>query len=76
MSRIQISFAARAELISIPSTSGRGHGEGLLECADGPGKDGDVRMPTLIKMKEAPGREQERIDLEHLRMRLEDDAGK
>jgi len=35
-----------------------------------------VSIPTLIKMKEAAGREQDRIDIEHLRMRLEDDAGK
>jgi hypothetical protein len=34
-----------------------------------------VGIPTLIKMKEAAGREQDRIDIEHLRMRLEDDAG-
>jgi hypothetical protein len=35
-----------------------------------------VSIPTLIKMKEAAGREQDRIDIEHLRMRVEDDAGK
>ncbi|MGH7230091.1 MAG: hypothetical protein ACREJU_01865 [Nitrospiraceae bacterium] len=35
-----------------------------------------VSIPTLIKMKEAAAREQDRIDIEHLRMRLEDDAGK
>ncbi len=35
-----------------------------------------VAIPALIKMKEAAGREQDRIDIEHLRMRLEDDAGK
>jgi len=35
-----------------------------------------VSIPTLIKMKEAAGREQDRIDIEHLRMRLEEDAGK
>jgi len=35
-----------------------------------------VSTPTLIKMKEVAGREQDRIDIEHLRMRLEDDAGK
>ena len=34
-----------------------------------------VSIPTLIAMKEAAGREQDRIDIEHLRMRLEDDAG-
>lgn len=37
----------------------------------------DVRfvcIPTLIRMKEAAGRPQDRIDVEHLRMRLEDDA--
>lgn len=34
-----------------------------------------VSIPTLIAMKEAAGREQDRIDVEHLRMRLEDDAG-
>ncbi len=33
-----------------------------------------VSIPTLIKMKEATGREQDRIDIEHLCMRLEDDA--
>jgi len=33
-----------------------------------------VRIQTLIKMKEAAGREQDRIDIEHLRMSLEDDA--
>lgn len=34
-----------------------------------------VSLLTLIKMKEAAGREQDRIDIEHLRVRLEDDAG-
>jgi len=33
-----------------------------------------VSIPTLIRMKETTGREQDRIDIEHLRMRLEDDA--
>lgn len=33
-----------------------------------------VSIPTLIKMKETAGREQDRIDIEHLRMRLEDDG--
>ncbi|ULA64728.1 MAG: hypothetical protein LZF86_190021 [Nitrospira sp.] len=33
-----------------------------------------VSIPTLIVMKEVAGREQDRIDIEHLRMRLEDDA--
>lgn len=33
-----------------------------------------VSIPTLIRMKEAAGRPQDRIDIEHLRMRLEDDA--
>lgn len=35
-----------------------------------------VSIPTLIEMKIAAGREQDRIDIEHLRMRLEDDAEK
>ena len=35
-----------------------------------------VSIPTLIKMKEAAGREQDKVDIEHLRMRLEDDAEK
>lgn len=35
-----------------------------------------VTIPTLIRMKEAAGRSQDRIDIEHLRMRLEDDAEK
>ncbi len=37
----------------------------------------DVRFPriaTLIEMKETAGREQDRIDIEHLRMRMEDQA--
>lgn len=34
-----------------------------------------VSLPTLIMMKEAAGREQDRIDIAHLRMRLEHDAG-
>lgn len=34
-----------------------------------------VSIPTLIKMKERAAREQDRIDIEHLRMRMEDDAG-
>ncbi len=33
-----------------------------------------VRIPTLIRMKEAAGREQDRIDIEHLRMMVEGDA--
>ncbi len=35
-----------------------------------------VSIPTLIRMKEAAGRSQDKIDIEHLRMRLEDDAKK
>ena len=34
-----------------------------------------VTIPTLIRMKKTAGREQDRIDIEHLRMRLDDDAG-
>ncbi len=33
-----------------------------------------VALPALIKMKEEAGREQDRVDLEHLRMRMDDDA--
>jgi hypothetical protein len=33
-----------------------------------------VSIPTLIRMKEGVGRPQDRIDIDHLRMRLEDDA--
>lgn len=33
-----------------------------------------VSIPTLIRMKEAAGRPQDRIDIEHLRMRLDDSA--
>lgn len=35
-----------------------------------------VSIPTLIRMKEVAGRPQDTIDIEHLRMRLEDDAKK
>ena len=35
-----------------------------------------VTIPTLIQMKEAVGREQDKIDIENLRKRLEDDAEK
>ena len=35
-----------------------------------------VTIPTLIRMKEAADRPQDRIDIEHLRMRLDDSAGK
>jgi len=31
-----------------------------------------VTLPTLITMKEEAGREQDRLDVEHLRMRLND----
>jgi hypothetical protein len=34
-----------------------------------------VTIPTLIRMKEAAGRPQDRIDIDYLRMRLADDAG-
>ena len=34
-----------------------------------------VSLPTLIRMKEAAGRPQDRIDLDYLRRRLEDDDG-
>ena len=34
-----------------------------------------VTIPTLIAMKEVAGREQDRIDIAHLRMRLEDHDG-
>lgn len=33
-----------------------------------------VAIPALIRMKEEAGRPQDKIDIEHLRMRLEDDA--
>jgi len=33
-----------------------------------------VSLPTLIRMKQKAGREQDHIDIEHLSMRLEDDA--
>ena len=33
-----------------------------------------VSIPTLIRMKEAAGREQDRIDIEHLRILLADDG--
>jgi len=33
-----------------------------------------VSISTLIRMKEMAGREQDRIDIEHLRMRMEEDA--
>jgi hypothetical protein len=35
-----------------------------------------VSILTLIRMKEAVGREQDRIDIQHLRMLLETDGGK
>jgi len=34
-----------------------------------------VTIPTLIEMKKHAGREQDKIDIEHLRMRLEDHGG-
>jgi hypothetical protein len=34
-----------------------------------------VSIPTLIRMKEEAGRPQDRIDIEYLRLRLQDDAG-
>lgn len=33
-----------------------------------------VTIPTLIRMKEVADREQDRVDIEHLRMKLEDNA--
>ena len=33
-----------------------------------------VSIPALIRMKRAAGRPQDRIDIEHLQMRLDDDA--
>jgi hypothetical protein len=33
-----------------------------------------VSIPTLIRMKEAAGRPQDRIDIDHLRMRLDDNG--
>lgn len=33
-----------------------------------------VSIPTLIRMKQVADREQDRVDIEHLRIRLEDDA--
>lgn len=33
-----------------------------------------VSIPTLIRMKETAGRPEDKIDIEYLRMRLEDDA--
>jgi hypothetical protein len=34
-----------------------------------------VSIPTLIQMKERAGRPRDKVDVEHLRMRLKDDAG-
>lgn len=34
-----------------------------------------VSIPTLIRMKETAGREQDLLDIKHLRMRLEDEHG-
>ncbi|MBI4207049.1 MAG: hypothetical protein HY527_18660 [Betaproteobacteria bacterium] len=34
-----------------------------------------VSIPILIQMKERAGRPQDKVDVEHLRMRLKDDAG-
>jgi hypothetical protein len=34
-----------------------------------------VSIPTLIHMKERAGRPQDKVDVEHLRMRLKDDGG-
>lgn len=46
-----------------------------IDLPDGTDLPRGISMQTLIAMKEAAGREQDRIDIEHLRMRLEDDAG-
>ena len=35
-----------------------------------------VSIPTLIQMKERAGRPQDKVDVEHLRMRLKDDGGR
>jgi hypothetical protein len=35
-----------------------------------------VSIPTLIEMKTAAGRAQDMIDIEHLKIRLEDHGGK
>jgi hypothetical protein len=35
-----------------------------------------VSIPTLIHMKERAGRPQDKVDVEHLRMRLKDDGGR
>jgi hypothetical protein len=35
-----------------------------------------VSIRTLIQMKEAAGRDQDRVDVENLRTRMNDDAGR
>lgn len=52
------------------------HANALIKPLHGSIEVRFVSIPTLIKMKQAAGREQDRIDIEHLRMRLEDDANK
>jgi hypothetical protein len=47
---------------------------GLVKELPGVGPVRFVSLPTLIRMKEAAGRAADRVDVENLRLRLEDDG--
>lgn len=49
--------------------------QALVKPLRGPISVRFVSIPTMIRMKEAAGRPQDRIDAEHLRMMLEDGRG-
>jgi len=46
--------------------------QAVVRALDGAGPVRVVSVPTLIAMKEAAGREEDRADIRHLRLRLED----
>lgn len=50
------------------------HAKALIKLLYGSIEVRFVSIPTLIKMKKAAGREQDKIDIEHLRIRLDGDA--
>jgi len=55
---------------ALAGTAGANHKKNQRQKAI---RQAEVRVNLMNHMKEAAGREQDRIDIEHLRMRLEDD---
>jgi len=60
--------------VQVPFEFSDEYARALVKPLPGAGDVRFVSIPTLIRMKEEAGRSQDRIDIEHLRMLLDDDA--